>query len=910
MNVRAADSAPIRTLVEPSHLDEHLGSPGPARVLGPGPVMPGPSADVRTNYSAVVSPPRVVSPVVQRDHFIDIVSSRSSKEVNPYLWQWQAEALDAWHHSGCRGVVEAVTGAGKTLIGITATFEAFRQGIKVLVLVPTAELQTQWQQKLLETIPQAVIGTLGNGRSDSLGSCDVLVAIINSATSQILLKDHSQGMLIADECHRYAAATFAKALQNGFKYRLGLTATYQRPDNANELVLDPYFGGVVFQLWYDRALRDGVIAHFDVAFVGVTLTDSERKTYQEASSAVSKLGMSLKTKLELQHAPFEQFMRAVQQLAGRKQDPSPVVFMARKYLDSVVKRQRILTNAKHKMAVLEGIAPVIAESHGTLVFSQTVDSSTQATELLSRAGIETRAVSSESKPHERRGAMQLFANGIAKVLCAPRILDEGIDVPDSDLAVVLSGSKQPRQTIQRLGRIIRRKPDGRHGRFVVLYAKNTIEDEERNKKQQFGQILPSARRIADFDQTQIRELRRFLRASASEIAEPPVKPAEPGLGLPSEGTALPGKIPLAPDMSSDQPGGGEHRGGNSAKVVLRKEIDDEPPEVLRGVPDPDDLVGLYLKQIGQFPLLSAVQEVEVAKRIEAGLFAGHLLDLGQYSTRRERHDLEWVVGDGKEALDLMVSSNLRLVVSLAKRYTGRKLAFLDLIQEGNLGLVKAVQKFDLTQGNKFSTYATWWIRQAIDRGIGDFSNTIRIPIHLIEKFPEYWNCTKDEESRAACEHDHSKVEGALRMQPASLDGYLELQWDGHYSESYSSFDDRIATRDFFSEDPEAKTIDAELIVAVNELVDTLPARETEIIRRRFGWFGGEPQTLDVIGKAFDLTRERIRQIANNSLKELATRAHTCRRTMSSYTPETFGFSIGSGSPAITSATSTPHPDSS
>src|SRR5699024_252859 len=147
---------------------------------------------------------------------------------------------------------------------------------------------------------------------------------------------------------------------------------------------------------------------------------------------------------------------------------------------------------------------------GSLIFSQTVDSSSQAAHVLQRAGIETKAVSSASKPHERRGAMQQFANGFAKVLGAARLLDEGIDVPDSDLAVVLSGSKQPRQTIQRLGRIIRRKDDGRHGRFVVLYAINAIEDETRNRDQQFGAVVPSARRIADFTETQIRELRKFL----------------------------------------------------------------------------------------------------------------------------------------------------------------------------------------------------------------------------------------------------------------------------------------------------------------------------------------------------------------------------------------------------------------
>ncbi|WCE38818.1 sigma-70 family RNA polymerase sigma factor [Brevibacterium sp. BDJS002] len=859
MTVRSIEPTPVRTLVSPAHNIDDPSTLPPSAFTGTG----------TAGLSEVVkATPR------KSDHFINIVASRAASEVNPHLWAWQAEALDAWHQAGCRGVVEAVTGAGKTMIGITAAFEAFRQGIKVLVLVPTAELQTQWQQRLMETLPQADVGTLGNGRTDSLSSCDILVAIINSATRGALLSEQSHGMLIADECHRYAAKTFAQALQSEFNYRLGLTATYQRPDNANSDVLDPYFGGVVFHMWYDRALRDGVIAQFDIAFVGVTLTDSERGEYQVASSTVSKLGMSLKNKLDLQYAPFDQFMSSVQTLAGRKHDRSPIVFMARKYLEAVVKRQRVLTNAKNKMKVLDGIAPVIADSKGTLVFSQTVDSSTQAAQLLQRAGIETKAVSSESKPHERRGAMQLFANGIAKVLCAPRILDEGIDVPDSDLAVVLSGSKQPRQTIQRLGRIIRRKKNGGHGRFLVLYAVNTIEDEKRNKEQQFGAILPSARRIADFNETQIRELRKFLRAPAPEL---PNAPAQPG-GGPSE---LTGKTPAseldgAPHIlpPSDEDTGSTF-GPDSPDVgpqsfVLLKDVDedDEPRELLRNVPDPDDLVRLYLYQIGQFPLLTAAEEVEVAKRIEAGLYASHLLALGRYSTRRERHDLEWVRADGQAALDQMVSSNLRLVVSIAKKYISGKLSFLDLIQEGNLGLVKAVQKFDFSRGIKFSTYATWWVRQGIDRGIGDFTNTIRIPIHLGEKFPEYWSCTKDEASLKACEHDHSKVEEALRMQPVSLESYLDLQWDGHYAESQKSFDDRIATPEVFTDDPETRIIDAEYLEAVNSVIDSLPGRDAEIVRRRFGWFNGELQTLDAIGKPFNLTRERIRQIEKQSLARL------------------------------------------
>src|SRR5699024_733212 len=306
------------------------------------------------------------------------------------------------------------------------------------------------------------------------------------------------------------------------------------------------------------------------------------------------------------------------------------------------------------------------------------------------------------------------------------------------------------------------------------------------------------------------------------------------------------------------------------QLVLLKDIDedDEPHEVLRSIPDTDDLVGLYLKQIGRFPLLNAADEIEAAKRIGSRMLADDVLGRGRYSSRRERHDLEWVRADGRAAHEQMVSSNLRLVVSIAKRYTGRRMSLLDLIQDGNLGLARAVQKFDFSKGNKFSTYATWWIRQGIERGIADFANTIRIPVHLVDKFPEYWNCTRGSTVLKACEHDHSKVEQALRMQPASLEGYLDLQWDGHYAESQRSFDDRIVTPEVFTEDPQARILDAEFLARVNSVVDSLPAREAEIVRRRFGWYGDGPQTLDAIGKVFKLTRERIRQLEKTSLQTL------------------------------------------
>ena len=771
------------------------------------------------------------------DPFLTVVKQRSVHDVNPDLWQWQAEALDEWHASDCRGVVEAVTGAGKTMLGLTAAFEAFRLGIKSLVLVPTAELQNQWLSRIHSTIPEAIVGTMGNGRHDSLTDCDIVVAIINSAARHKLLEDHQSGLLIADECHRYAAPTFVKALSERFDYRLGLTATYSRPDRANEDRLDPYFGGVIFRLWYDRALSDGVIAEFDVALVGIPLTPEERRDYDDFTSTMTKVGRGLRFRLNL-HGSIGDLMQAAQRLAGRKNDQSPECIMARRYLDAVSRRLALLANAENKLHLLEGVSRVISHSAGTLVFAETIDTSTRAGEVLAAKGHTVEVISSASKPAERRGALQRFAVGHAKVLCAPRILDEGIDVPEADLAIVVSGTRQRRQSIQRLGRVIRRKKNGAKGRFVFVYAADTVEDPVVGKSSPLEDILPFAARAETFTHLHMRELIQFLLPPAATRAyavDEGARDQTVSAALLPQTAAEPTVIP---PVAEPQPVTDDA----AVDIVLligeqTGDASDEPREQLNHVALSPDSVKQYLRDIGRTPLLTAEEEVALAKRIEAGLYAHHLWGKGQYLSRRERHDLEHAATDGKRAHDHFARANLRLVVNIAKKYVSgaRKLEFLDLIQEGNLGLQRAIQKYDYTQGTKFSTYATWWIRQSITRAMADDDRTVRIPVHLVDQVKSHSRC----EDNSSCDHNVALIERASAVQPRSLDQMLEADsMVGRFADSFRLVDAHTTHSDFVVPHPDEHVLNTELRRLVNMAIDaTLEERDADIIRRRHGWFG-------------------------------------------------------------------------
>ncbi|MGC5017703.1 RNA polymerase sigma factor SigB [Micromonospora sp. DT47] len=286
-----------------------------------------------------------------------------------------------------------------------------------------------------------------------------------------------------------------------------------------------------------------------------------------------------------------------------------------------------------------------------------------------------------------------------------------------------------------------------------------------------------------------------------------------------------------------------------------------------------DLVRAYLNGIGRTKLLTAAQEVELAKRIEAGLFAEEKLSTCTPVSAELRADLELVVAQGRAAKDHLLEANLRLVVSIAKRYTGRGMAFLDLIQEGNLGLIRAVEKFDYAKGYKFSTYATWWIRQAITRAMADQARTIRIPVHMVEQVNRMVRVRRELSVTLGREPTVGEVATALEIpefqvielisydrEPVSLDQAVGEDGESALGDFVAAVDPR--------QQPGDAAADGELRNEVRIVLSTLSQREQAVIRLRFGLDDGRQRTLDEVGKEFGLSRERIRQIEKVTLLKL------------------------------------------
>lgn len=319
-----------------------------------------------------------------------------------------------------------------------------------------------------------------------------------------------------------------------------------------------------------------------------------------------------------------------------------------------------------------------------------------------------------------------------------------------------------------------------------------------------------------------------------------------------------------PDVESAEKAGGF--------VVSETEEDAPQQRAVNIIGATADPVKDYLKQIGKVALLNAAEEVDLATRIEAGLYAEHKMQEEEITEPRLRRDMQLIISDGRRAKNHLLEANLRLVVSLAKRYTGRGMLFLDLIQEGNLGLIRAVEKFDYTKGFKFSTYATWWIRQAITRAMADQARTIRIPVHMVEVINKLARVQRQMLQDLGREPTPEELGTELDMTPEKV---IEVQKYGREPISLhtplgedgdSEFGDLI-------EDSEA-VVPADAVgftllqEQLHSVLDTLSEREAGVVAMRFGLTDGQPKTLDEIGKVYGVTRERIRQIESKTMSKL------------------------------------------
>lgn len=419
------------------------------------------------------------------------------------LRDWQVEAFATWVERGCRGVVEAITGAGKTRLAFAAVRAALARGGRALVLVPTLDLQDQWIRGLREWVPNARVGRLGGGGNADLHTNHVVVATPHSASAvPVDLPSGAIGLLVADEAHRYGAPTWGAALRDQFAMRLALTATYERSDDGLVEVLGPYFGGVVHAYGYAEAARDGVIAPFRVGLVGTALDEHEQDAYDTHDARVRQLRGALLGQ-GWPRNPLDMIARAASVVAEHSGTPpgraGRELTDARAFLAALRARRDVAAQSAGKLDVVRLVAPALVDRRA-LVFTDTVDQAEHAAKVLADAGVAAEELHGGLTDKRRRIRMAQFRNGNLSCVVAPRVLDEGVDVPEAEVAVVLAAFRSRRQMVQRLGRVLRVKADGREAALLIAYATGTREDPANGAHDDFlKEVREVAREVVDLD---------------------------------------------------------------------------------------------------------------------------------------------------------------------------------------------------------------------------------------------------------------------------------------------------------------------------------------------------------------------------------------------------------------------------
>lgn len=436
------------------------------------------------------------------------------------LYRWQLDALASWLRCGRRGVIEAVTGSGKTDVAIAAAADALRRDRFVLVVVPSRVLMEQWHGRLTAALPGARIGRLGDSGKDRPASCDVLIATRHSAAAYLPVPPEGGGLLIADECHGLGGVTLRRAMLRQYDERLGLTATLERSDGGVAELLLPYFGGICHRYGFEQAIEDGVCAPPRVALVGVELTADERSEYAATEQQLVSARQHLRQLHGMPVEPFGDFLAAVAHLAER--DAGTDGRAAREYLDAFSKRRDIVARSTGKYELLGELAGAIREAHGALVFTETVRAANHAINRLD-PHVSIDLITGSTARRQRREILDDLRVRRLDAVAAPRVLDEGVDVPDANLGIVMSASRTRRQMIQRMGRVLRRKQPGVAARFVIMFAKDTVEDPA-NRIDRDG-FLDEIERIAEatavFDAAQSEALASFLAAPGPAVVPEP-----------------------------------------------------------------------------------------------------------------------------------------------------------------------------------------------------------------------------------------------------------------------------------------------------------------------------------------------------------------------------------------------------
>lgn len=519
------------------------------------------------------------------------------------LYRWQLDALVAWLQCGRRGVIEAVTGSGKTDVAIAATADALRRGCFVLIVVPSRVLMEQWYGRLTDALPDARIGRLGDSGRDEPTGCDVLVATRHStAAHRPLPPEGMAGLLIADECHGFGGGVLRRALLPAYAERLGLTATLERADDAVADLLLPFFGGICYRYGFEEAIADGVCARPRVAFVGVALSVEERAEYVATEAQLVSARSHLRQVRGMPTEPFGAFLAAVGHLA--EHDAGADGRAARDYLDAFAKRRQIVAQSSGKYELLGRFAPAIRQAEGALLFTETVRAANHAINRLDPL-VSIELITGATARRFRKDILEDLRHRRLDAVAAPRVLDEGIDVPDANLGIVMSASRTRRQMIQRMGRILRRKRAGVGARFVIMFAKDTLEDPSMRFER--DGFLDEIERIAEaagtFDSARFEEIDAFLAAPGPDVVREPA-------AIGPFGTAP------APGTTGDTSGAS---GASAAVGPTRRALVAGEPSAWWALarrcegrsaagsdrPDPDDVVAEAARHIG-FELLYAV----------------------------------------------------------------------------------------------------------------------------------------------------------------------------------------------------------------------------------------------------------------------------------------------------------------